>query len=375
MQPPPLLPLPLEELPESLRRFCAPTAPAPARMMAAKGLVPVKGHELVALLLQLAHDVDEGLAKTAGEALDKLPENVLHPACEATLHASMLDALVVRFPGRDEVLARVVANDATADATIAAVALRCSEPVTEIIATNQQRLLGAPAIIEGLYKNRNTRMSTADRLVELAARNGVELEGVASFKYHVEAIQGQLIPEPTDEPLPSDQMFSEALVDDRDEDAIERDEVDGTETLKESSKPLAFRIRDMTLSEKIRLSVVGDAAARSLLVRDPNRLVAMAAISSPTMRDTEAVAIAHSKEVSEDVLRYIGNKKEWLKSHEIKRALLFNPKTPIAISMKFLTHMRPNDLKALARSRNVPNALKTVARQRLEQKGGGGGGG
>jgi hypothetical protein len=370
MQRPPTLPLPAAELPEGLRRFGSPDAPAPARMMAAKGLVPVKGHDLVLLLLQLGADADPGLAKAAGEALDKVPEAVLHAACEAAIHPSFLDALAARHRGREDVLARVAANKATADATIVEIAAGASEALTEIIATNQQRLLGAPAIIEALYKNKSTRMSTADRLVELAARNGVDLSGIPSFKLHVEAIQGQLIPEPTDEALPSDEMWKDALAaDGEDAGAVERDEVDGTETVKDQFKPLSFRIREMTLGEKIRLAVVGDAAARALLVRDPNRLVSMAAISSPTMRETEAVAIAHSKEVSDDVLRYIGNKKEWLKSHELKRALLFNPKTPIAISMKFLSHMRPNDLKLLARSRNVPNALKTVARQRLEAKG------
>ncbi|MBC7173414.1 MAG: hypothetical protein H5U40_13325 [Polyangiaceae bacterium] len=338
-------------------------------MMAARGLVPLKGHDAVLLLLQLAADSDPALAKSAGDALDKTPEGVLLAAAEAPLHPSMLDALAARYPSREDVLSRIAANASASDSTLADVALRCSEPVTEIIATNQERMLAAPSIIEALYKNKNTRMSTADRLIELAARNGVELEGIPAFKYHVEAIAGQLIPEPTDEPLPTDVAWQEALSDDgADENAIERDEVDGTETLKESYKPLSSKIRDMSASEKIRLSLVGDAAARAILVRDPNRLVAMAAISSPSMRDSEAIAVAHSKEVAEDILRYIGNKKEWLRSHELKRALMFNPKTPIAISMNFLSHMRPNDLQTLSRSRNVPNALKTVAKQRLEHK-------
>ena len=370
MERPPSLPLSTDALPESLRRFGSPDAPAPARMMAAKGLVPVKGHDLVLLLLQLGADADPGLAKAAGGALDKVPEAMLHAACEAEVHPSFLDALAARYRSREGVLGRLAANKATADATMAELASHASEAVTEIVATNQQRLLGAPALNEALYKNKNTRRSTADRLVELAARNGVDLQGIPSFKYHVEAIQGQLSPEPTDEPLPSDRMFMEALAEDgEDTGAVELDAADGSETVKEQWKPLSFRIRDMNLGEKIRLAVVGDAAARALLVRDPNRIVAMAAISSPTMRDNEAAAIAHSKEVSDDVLRYIGNKKEWLKSHEVKRALLFNPKTPIAISMNFLSHMRPNDLKILARSRNVPSALKTVARQRLQAKG------
>ena len=124
----------------------------------------------------------------------------------------------------------------------------------------------------------------------------------------------------------------------------------------------------MDIAGKIRLAVVGDAAARSILVRDPNKQVQFAAISSPSMRESEATAIAHSKEVGEDILRYIGNKREWLRSYEIKRALIFNPKTPVGISLRFVGHLRANDLKLLSKSRGVPNPLKTAARQRMQQK-------
>ena len=80
-------------------------------------------------------------------------------------------------------------------------------------------------MIEALYKNRNTRMSTADRLIEFAARNGLDLTGIPAFKDHVEAMQGQLIPEPSEEPLPQDQAFAQSLAadGDGDEDIFEED--------------------------------------------------------------------------------------------------------------------------------------------------------
>jgi hypothetical protein len=125
----------------------------------------------------------------------------------------------------------------------------------------------------------------------------------------------------------------------------------------------------MTLAEKLRLSLVGNAAARALLVRDPNKVVAMAAISSPQVTEAEAASVACSREVSEDVLRYIGNKREWLGNYEVKRALVFNPKCPVGISLKFLQHLHPSDLRALAQSRGIPAALKNAALQRIAKKG------
>lgn len=367
MLPIPELPLPIDAVPERLRRFADPNGPVPARMMAARGMVPVKGGDLVLVLTQLTADADSTVAKTAADTLASLPEGVLFPACNEKLPSAVFHDLARRFSRNDEVLARLAANHAVADATIELIAKHCPERITEIIAVNQQRLIGAPSIIEALYKNRNTRMSTADRLIELAARHDLDLTTIPMYEELKREVLGQLIPEPSDEPLPSDDAFAHALEQDADQDAVERDDVEGTEETKEEFVPLHNQIRNMNTGEKIRMALLGNAAARSILVRDPNRVVAMAAISSPAMSESEAKNAAQSREVSEDVLRYIGRKREWLRSYEIKRYICNNPKTPLALSMTFLSHLRRNDLRALSRSRGIPSALKQAAKRRSKQ--------
>ena len=230
---PPKLPIPIDAMPQALRRFADPKGPAAARMMAARGMVPVKGGDLVMLLVQLTADPDAGVSKSAGDTLRELPEGVLLPACNEALHPAVFHEVALRFSKNDDVLERLAQNHAVADATIAAISLHCPERITEIIAVNQQRLLGAPQIIEALYKNRHTRMSTADRLIELAARHKIELTGIPMFEELKKAIQGQLIPEASDKPLPSDELFSKALAEDADTDAIDVDAVEGTEEMKE----------------------------------------------------------------------------------------------------------------------------------------------
>ncbi|MEM7437686.1 MAG: hypothetical protein AAF436_21210 [Myxococcota bacterium] len=367
MEEAPQLPLSLDQVPEALKRFADPNGPGPARMMAAKGMVPVKGADLVLILTQLSADSDAGVSDAAKATLEGLPENVLLPACKADLPPAVLHGVAVLFRNNDEVLSRLASNHTTSDATIAHIASHCVERITEIIAVNQQRLLGAPGIIEALYKNKNTRMSTADRLIELAARHEVELTGIPMFDELKREIQGQLIPEPSEEPLPTDELFNQALAEDDDRDAVETDSIDGTEETKEEFVPLQSKLRNMNVGEKIRMALLGNAATRSILVRDPNRIVAMAAISSPAISESEAKNASQSREVSEDVLRYIGNKREWLRSYEIKRHLCNNPKTPLAMSMGFLNHLRRNDLRTLARSRGIPGPLKQAAKRRAKQ--------
>ncbi|MBN1652810.1 MAG: hypothetical protein JXA30_03455 [Deltaproteobacteria bacterium] len=368
MDRPPPLPLAPDELPEEIRRFVDPSAPAPARMMAARGLVPIKGNHQITMLAQLSADADEMVAKTATDSLTKLPEPVLLPACQAPLHPSVLDLLADKRKENQKALELIVANPKTADSTVEWISRSAPELLCEQIAVNEQRLLKAPQIIEALYKNRNTRMSTADRMVELAARNGLELTGIPSFQAHVEAVRGQLIPEPSQEPLYGDSLFQECLEDDRDDEAFEQDEVKGEEKVKEMYKPLAMRIKDMTTGEKIRLALVGSSVARALLVRDRDRNVAMAVVCSPAISLKEIIDIAKSRDISDDVLRYIGNRREWLRSGKLKAALVFNPRTPVGISLKFLSHLRLDELKRLARSRNVAAQIRSVAAQWVSRR-------
>jgi hypothetical protein len=361
------LPVPLDRLPTSVQRFCNPQGPAQARLMAAKGLVPVKGNDQVTMLAQLTADADEPVRTAALDSLLKLPESLLQGACDAALLPEVLHFLGRTLKNEDQ-LGRLVANSASHDATVVDVARGCSERIAERIAVNEQRLLRAPEIIEALYKNRNTRMSTADRLIELAARNGVVVEGIPHFAAAVEAVQGQLIPEPSDEPLPQDQVFAQTLIEDKDENVFREDKGAGTEEVKQEYKPLSMQVADMSKSEKLRLALVGNMAARALLVRDHNKQVALAAVNSPQMTAAEAAAIARSKEVSEEILRYIGNKKEWIKMGDVKHNLCFNPKTPVGISMRFISHLRTEELKQLAKNRNVPAQLKSLATQWVTRK-------
>ncbi len=364
------LPLPVEALPESLHRFANPNAPGPAKMMAARGMVPAKGADLVTLLTQLAFDDDQAVCDAASKSLADLPDNVIVPACAGAMPPEILNHLAEVFAGHAQVQSALVLNGATAAKTVEKVAKTASEELCETIALNEQRVLAYPAIIEALYKNKNTRMSTADRLIELAARNGLELTGIPCFKEHAQALRGQLIPEASDEPLPGDNIFSEALELDEDSEEVFEQGSDQPESeqLSDKFKPLSFRIANMSPPEKMRLAMIGDAAARAIIIRDNNKQVAMSAVKSPKMRDKEAAAFANSREIGEDILRYIANRREWTRNYDVKRSLIFNPKTPVGIALKFLSHLRDNDLKRLAKSKNVAGSLKSAAIQRMDKK-------
>jgi hypothetical protein len=124
----------------------------------------------------------------------------------------------------------------------------------------------------------------------------------------------------------------------------------------------------MSISQKIKLATLGNKEARGLLLRDSNKLVALAVIHSPRITDGEVHAVANNRAANDDVLRVIYNNREWLKSYTLKLALVKNPKTPLPVSMKFLSTLRESEIKDLARNKNVPSTIQSQAKKMMDKK-------
>lgn len=133
---------------------------------------------------------------------------------------------------------------------------------------------------------------------------------------------------------------------------------------------LYFQILEMGVSEKIKLALMGTQEARNILVRDANKLVAVAVVKSPKIQEKEIESISKSRSVHEDVLRHISATKEFMKSYAVKCNLAGNPKTPVPIALKLLPHLRELDLRKLAKSKDVPQVVATQARRTAETRSG-----
>jgi hypothetical protein len=124
--------------------------------------------------------------------------------------------------------------------------------------------------------------------------------------------------------------------------------------------------------EKVKCATKGTREMRSILIRDPNRMVASAVLSCPKVNDAEVEAFAKMGNVSEDILRTIAMSRAWTKSYTVVLALVKNSKTPVAISMNLMQRLNPADVKKLSTDRNVPEALRVAARKKVVQNQSGG---
>lgn len=351
-------------------------APGPSRMMLSRGVVPLPPGELVTALYQLAVSDDAALATSAIGTATGLPDKVaLAALVDEQLDARVLDWLAERLAGKAGVFDALVGNRAVADETIAGLAQAATPEQIDRIATNEQRLLRHPEIIAAMYLNPRARMSTVDRAVELAVRNQIRVPGLAGWDDIARSLAGA--PSTAD----ADALFATAAARATEDDAATASaapaepQYDADGNLIEPEAPAAadkdLPVGRMTVPMKMRLAALGNAFARSQLVRDPLKMVALAAIKSPGVNETEVTRYAANAGLCEDVIRYIATRGDWTKNYSVKLALVMNPKNSLADSMRQLPFLRERDLKAVMRSKNVPSALVMQARKLVQTRSGG----
>jgi hypothetical protein len=125
------------------------------------------------------------------------------------------------------------------------------------------------------------------------------------------------------------------------------------------------RITKMGFSARLKAAVKGSREMRSILIRDPNKMIAASVLSSPKVSESEIESYARMANVSEEVLRIIGNNRAWMKNYGVMLGLTKNPKTPLGMSMNMMSRLNDRDLGQLSVDRNVPEALRIAARKRL----------
>jgi len=343
------------ELSPEAGKYVRADAPREVRLMAARGALPLPPPELASVLFALMHDADAEVKATARDSLETLPDGVMGSVLSAPIHAAVLDHLARTFRGDEVRCERIALNPAAADSTIAFLAGLPFKNVVEIASNNQQRLLRCPAIVDSLGSNPLTGRSVIERILSFI---GID-ERADEALPDPESIDDEEAREALRAVLGEDfAAYHELLIEDHEQ------EVDT-----DPGGSLYSLIQNMSVFQKIKLGRMGNKEARSLLVRDRNKIVAIAAVSSPKITEQELLSIAQSRAVGEEVIRVICRNKEALRNYQMKVALATNPKTPQATAMKFINYLQDKELQKLMKSKDVPTVIATHARRILTRKG------
>jgi hypothetical protein len=120
---------------------------------------------------------------------------------------------------------------------------------------------------------------------------------------------------------------------------------------------LSIQISRMNVIERVKTAIRGGKDARVILSHDTNRVVRRYVLMNPRITDGEVAAIVNSKIADEEVLRTVADKREWLKSYQVRLGLVRNPKTPLVTAITLLSTLMAKDIARLAKSRDVPEGV------------------
>lgn len=141
-------------------------------------------------------------------------------------------------------------------------------------------------------------------------------------------------------------------------------EVEGSQSAEEYSDPRLL-ISQATIPQKIKLALLGNALCRAILIRDTTRIIPLFVLRNPRLQPREVEEFAKSRDICETVIRAIAEHPIWMRSYNLKLAIVTNPKTPGDLALKWLRYLTTADLKKLGRSKNVPELVAVTARKRL----------
>jgi len=125
------------------------------------------------------------------------------------------------------------------------------------------------------------------------------------------------------------------------------------------------KLSKMNFTERLKAAMKGTREMRAMLVRDTNKTVAAAVMSSPKLTEQEVETFCRMGSVSDDVLRIIARNRHWMKNYKIVLGLAKNPKTPVAISLNLLPRIQQKDLTQMAIDRNIPDPLRIAAKKKV----------
>lgn len=131
---------------------------------------------------------------------------------------------------------------------------------------------------------------------------------------------------------------------------------------------VAKRITRLKTNQKIMLAIKGGKEERTILIRESNRLIQENVMRNGRITEGEVAFIAAMRTVSDGVLRIISANRDWMKKYTIVKAIVYNPRTPIAVSMTHLKRINEFDMKLMQRDKNIPEVLRREAKRYLTSK-------
>lgn len=337
---------------EILQNLLSGKVPANVRSAVARGMAPLSPEDTIRALVFLTNDTDREIAASAKKTLSGMDEEEIlsqlkSPSCDP----SVLNYFGITS-GSESILQAIISNPSAPGPLIESLSLTLRPQLLSTVLDNRVRILEHPWILRNVKLNPQATQDI-QRLVEEIE---TEFFGDKKTEYTVEQHPEDketlaAIPDLEFEIPPEDLSLDGLPVDDQARNAVLGEKLSG----------LSFR-------DKIRYALFGNREVRAILIRDTNKEISRMVLRSPKITEAEIESVSAMRGVGDEILREIGNSKEFTKSYNVVHNLVRNPKTPPVIAQRLIFRLRTQHLTMLTRDRSIPDAVRFNATRALSQR-------
>ncbi len=364
----------------------------PKRLVMAK-IKPLKPEEKVSLLYYLTIDDDTQISEEAIKIFNDLPINMIDSVLSVSdLDFNVLGGILENLREKNLIdqkrFEKIIFHKSFNYGLLLGKINYFSQENIELIANNTNALMSYPSLIAEIYKSPKALSSTSQRLLEFAFRHNIIIKEIEDF----EALKSEFetgVTTPKDKEIIKeidevfdkfvDKKLKEKIVDiEKLKEELDTEDTEEVKTVDETPvntieerKSLMRLITEMTVAQKIKLAMMGNMEARSLLIKQSSRLVVEAVVRNPMLTDQEIIRYSADKNIAREVIQYIAGNRKWLRKYQIKLNIVLNPKTPLGRAMNLLETLNIKDILMISKEKGITSALKNKAAeiiQKIEKK-------
>jgi hypothetical protein len=309
------------------------------QLLAAEGVLPIPPEDLIPVQVDLAHGDDEEIAGLARQSLRSVDARLVRPFLETQAGPDAL-AFFAEESSHPLLLETIVRRRDVPRHVLVGLARRLPPDLQEVLLLRQDAIVEDPGILDALEENPQISSYTSRRIAEYREHLLPRQRSFAPFHFDV------------------DEMDDAAL-----EAEIEaaREQPPVGEFEPERTKLTEGQIRGLSIPARLKLTRGAPRSLRNILMRDSNPQVAVSVITNNNLSEQEVEQTAGNRAVVEEVLAAIARRREWVNKYNVTRALVLNPRAPLAMTIRLVSKLSVRDLKNIGRDRNIPDALRSTA--------------
>ena len=308
------------------------------RLAAARGALPMSGPNLVTVLFVFYHGENLELKEESLDTLKTLPAQILLAALsQVELHPSIIDFIVKLRYLDSVVMQAALSHRMIGIRSLLFLAKNSTGDVLDMLSHNDEALRKADVLRTEIINNIHADKVMKQRL-------------------------GWVEPAPEPKPVVEPQPGANAEAEDEEAESPVEEEIE------EDSRSKYQQLQDMPVADKIKMALTGDKEWRTLLIRESNKQVNTAVLKNPRISEGEVLAVAKNRSATDELIRIILLNRDWIKLYDIKKALAVHPRTPLQKAVRYMTFLSEKDIRELAKSRDVGQAIVNNAKRMLMAK-------